>query len=97
MLGGVPLVPVLLASRAQTDQRYVPAAMLGVVFQVNELPLDQPRARVQVPSGSLSQNSYWAEGQPAAVPVTVTLLPRDVVFAGIADALMPVHGAVVSA
>ncbi len=70
--------------------------MAVVVFHVKVAELDQPRASVHVPLGSCNQNSYCGAGQPVALPVTVTMVPLAAVLAGIAEALMPVHGAVVS-
>jgi hypothetical protein len=95
VFGAVPPVPVLLASRAQTDTRYVPGAWPTVVQL--KFALDEYRCTsVHVPPGGRSQNSYCALEHPAALPVMVTGVPTVAVEAGEDDVLKAVHGEVVS-
>jgi hypothetical protein len=66
------------------------------VDQTNVALLDHPRTNVHVPFGDTSQNSYCALGQPLALPVTETIVPLEVALAGDVEAVIAVHGIVVS-
>src|SRR5438876_614614 len=68
-------LPVLLESRAHTENRYTPMG-LPVVFQLKAALDEYACATVHVlEPGARIQNWYCGWGQPVALPVMVTAVP----------------------
>ncbi len=79
-----------MASRAQTENMYVPCG-LPPVAQLNVALADHAWASVHTPDGAFSQNSNRGLEQPTAVPETVTAVPMLAVAAGVATAVIVEH------
>ena len=89
-------LPVLLESRAHTENRYTPMG-LPVVFQLKAALDEYACATVHVlEPGARIQNWYCGWGQPVALPVMVTAVPGVVDEGGEEVAVTDVQGADVS-